>query len=108
MAAKTKSGSSSSTLKKCTTGSSSHPLAPLQGSRAHRIHPSLTNKHGIVFVDEVQCEKYDGLVTKKISAPKYINVKLLQALGMWDDMNARVGHLCFMIMCNHSFNIMRN
>jgi len=33
------------------------------------------------------------LVTRKIITVKYIDVELLQALGMWDDMNTLLGHL---------------
>jgi len=44
-------------------------------------------------MDDVQCERYDASVTRKISAPKYIDVGFLQALGMWDDVNTSVGHL---------------
>ena len=44
-------------------------------------------------MDDLQREKYDALVTRKISAPKYIDVELLQALGMWDNMNALLSHL---------------
>ena len=29
----------------------------------------------------------------RISAPKYIDVELLQALVMWDDMHTLIGHL---------------
>ena len=53
----------------------------------------MVNKHGIVLVDNVQCERYDALVTRKISAPKYIDDEFLKALGMWDDMNAMLSHL---------------
>ena len=35
----------------------------------------------------------DDVVIRKISTPKYIDVELLQALGMWDDMNTLLGHL---------------
>ena len=53
----------------------------------------MVNKHGIVFVDVVQREQFDTLVTRTISAPIYIDIKLLQALGMWDDINALLGDL---------------
>ena len=45
-----------------------------------------------MFVDDVQCERYDTLVIRKISAPKYIDVELLRELGMWEDMNTLLDH----------------
>ena len=44
-------------------------------------------------MDDLQREKYDALATRKISAPKYIDVESLQALGMCDDVNSLLGHL---------------
>ncbi|KAJ8431382.1 hypothetical protein Cgig2_027976 [Carnegiea gigantea] len=93
MAPKTKGGLSSSAPKKSTTDSSSRPSAPPRGNPTHSTHSSSLNKHGIIFVDDLQREKYDALVARKISAPKYIDVELLQALRMWDDVNALLGHL---------------
>ena len=31
------------------------------------------------------------MVTRKISEPKYIDINLLQALGLWDDLNTLLG-----------------
>ena len=46
-----------------------------------------------MFVDGVQCERYDTLFTRRISEPKYLNVEMLQALDMWNDIDALLGHL---------------
>jgi len=69
------------------------PIYSPRGNCAQSSPPHVINKYNIVFVEDVQRERYDALVTRKISAPKYIDVELLQGLGMWDDMNASIGHL---------------
>ena len=46
-----------------------------------------------MFVDDVERERYDVLITRKISEPKYLDVELLQALGLWDNINAFLGRL---------------
>ena len=37
--------------------------APPRGNYPHSNLPPVINKNGIVFVDDVQCEKYDAFVT---------------------------------------------
>ena len=53
----------------------------------------MISKHGIVFVNDTQCEHYDALVIREISDTKCIDIDLLQALGLWDDLNALLGVL---------------
>ena len=76
----------------CTT-TLTHPLAPPRGNCAQSSLPHVINKHGIVFVDDVQCERYNALVIRKISARKYLDIEFLQALDLLDDMNTLLAHL---------------
>ena len=78
---------------KATTTSPSHSLAPPRDNHAQSQLPHVVNKHDIVFVDDVQRERYDALMSRIISEPKYVDTSLLRLLHLWDDLNALFGVL---------------
>ena len=68
----------------------------------------MINKHCIVLLDHVQRERYDALVNRKISTPRYIDVELLRAIGMWDAMHTFSVIWGDVSMCNCNFLCMKS
>jgi len=47
--------------------------------------------HGIVFLDDAQRVRYDVLVSRRTSEPKYVDLELLRSLSLWDELDALFG-----------------
>jgi len=41
-----------------------------------------------VFVDDMQRERYDSSMYRKVSEHKYVDIGLLQSLYLWNDLHA--------------------
>ena len=78
MAPKDKASSSSLAPKKgskTTNTSLNSPPALSRGNRAQSQLLHVINKHGIIFLDDAQHERYEALVFRQINERKYIAIE---------------------------------
>ena len=57
-----------------------------QVARGNSSIPHVLNKYNIVFVDAEHARRYDAIVSRKICAPNYLDVKMLTTLYLYDDL----------------------
>jgi len=61
-----------------------------------RRNPSVhhvINKYNIVFLDAKHASRYDAIVTRKLSAPRYLDRQMLETLHLYDDLRCLLGIL---------------
>ena len=62
---------------KTTAASTSRALA----ARGNASLPHVINKYHLVFVDAKHASRYDAIVTRKLSAPSYLDRQMLKTLS---------------------------
>uniref|UniRef100_A0A7C8ZKD9 Arabidopsis retrotransposon Orf1 C-terminal domain-containing protein n=1 Tax=Opuntia streptacantha TaxID=393608 RepID=A0A7C8ZKD9_OPUST len=56
------------------------------GARGNTSLPHVINKYRLVFVDAEHESRYDSIVTRKISAPSYLDRQMLETMSSYDDL----------------------
>jgi len=74
---------------KATTASTSR--APV--TRGNFSLPHVINKYNIVFVDAEHASRCDSIVTRKLSAPSYLDRHILDIVSFYDDLRRLLGIL---------------
>ena len=78
--------------KKCVkTTAASTSRAP--AARGNSSLPYIINKDNIVFVDAEHASRYDAIVTRKLSAPSYLDRQILDITYFYDDVRRLLGIL---------------
>ena len=55
-------------------------------ARGNSSLPHVINKYHLVFMDAEHASRYDSIVTRKLSAPRYLDRQMLETLSLYDDL----------------------
>ena len=75
-------------LRTIAVSTSRAPVARVNSSLPHVI-----NNYNIVFADVEHVSKYDAIVTRKLSAPSYLDRHILDIVFLYDDLRRLLGIL---------------
>jgi len=56
-------------------------------ARGNTSLPHVINKYRLVFVDAEHASRYDAIVTRKLSAPSYLDRQMLETLSLYNDLS---------------------
>jgi len=90
--------------KKCVkTTAASTSRAP--AARGNSSLPYIINKDNIVFVDAEHASRYDAIVTRKLSAPSYLDRQILDITYFYDDVQGCIRFRLF--NATHAIHLIR-